>query len=661
MLIRLIALSWAIHLYRQVRDWRFGFLGAMIALMALRQGLTLSKKGFSWPFQIVNFDEIPGLIVSVLALLSVIFLGKMIQDERLKSKALLEANKDLENEAKQREKAEEQIRTLSQAVEQSPTSVIITDTEGRIEYVNKAFERITGYTLSEVMGQSPRILSAGEEKPGYFRKIWLKLTEGQSWRGEFRTRKKSGEMFWESAHIAPVFNDHGDVTHYLGVMQDISEQKQQKEQILRQALYDTLTNLPNRLLVMDRLGQMVKEAHRSRHKIALLFLDLDDFKKINDTLGHEAGDKVLVSAAERLAHSVREGDTVGRLGGDEFIVILGGLNDIADARAIAENLLEQFRSPFDLNNRELVLTLSIGIAIYPDDGVTPAQLLRNADTAMYHSKEQGRNTYHYYTESMNEDVSRRLELEEQLHGALSRQEFEIYYQPVVEISSRRIVGAEALLRWTNPALGMVSPDEFIPVAEQTGLIVSIGQFVMKESLQVLGRWRSEHPDFYMSINLSPRQLMDADFLQSVSTVLFDEKLQGDGIVMEITESVLMSGQKRVTDTLLRLANSEIGLAMDDFGTGYSSLSYLRRFPFDILKIDRCFIHDLIENAADRELISATIAMAKGLHLAVVAEGVETEAQLTYLSDNGCRYAQGYLFSRAVARSDFEQLLDRQTL
>ena len=561
----------------------------------------------------------------------------------------------------ERKRAQGQIRLLSQAIEQSPVSVVITDSDANMEYVNSAFEQVTGYRSAEVLGQHTRMLKSDRTPVAVYQEMWRTIASGKAWQGELQNRRKNGELFWEQVHIAPVLDEAGSTCHFLAVKQDISRRKQQEERILHQAHFDALTNLPNRFLALDRLSQLVIEASRNREKVAVLFLDLDDFKKINDSMGHDIGDKLLIEAAGRLHHSVRSGDTVGRLGGDEFIILLGGLKDAADAQPVAENLLNGFRNAFNIERRELILTVSIGIAVYPDDGDCASVLLRNADSAMYHSKDQGRNTYTYFTDSMNEGVSRRLILEEQMHGALDRGEFSLCYQPQIDVGSGQINGAEALLRWHNPALGEVSPGEFIPIAEQTGLIISMGQFVMTEALRMAANWqqRREQP-LIMAVNLSPRQFRDPGLVPFIEDALSRSCVPHDALELEITEGVLMSGHAYIDDALAALSRLGVGIAMDDFGTGYSSLSYLRKYPFDVLKIDRSFINDITVDLADRELVNACIAMAHVLGLKVVAEGVETRAQLELLAAQGCDFAQGYLFSRPLSAEAMTALLEAET-
>jgi len=436
------------------------------------------------------------------------------------------------------------------------------------------------------------------------------------------------------------------------IIRDITEQHKSAEVIKHHAYYDTLTLLPNRFLALDRLSQLLDEAQRNQEKIAILFIDLDDFKKVNDTLGHEIGDKLLIEAATRLNKVVRKEDTVGRLGGDEFIVLLKGVNDNRDVLTVVDNILRCFREPFHLDGRDLKLTLSLGIAMYPENGIYPSELLRNADIAMYQAKSLGRNTYSFFTKKMNKSMLRRLEIEDQMHGALDRNEFEVYYQPKIDIKHNSLVGAEALLRWFNPSLGNITPSEFIPIAEHTGLIVPIGNFVIKQGLKFLHRWQNIQQNPYtMAINISTRQFRDVEFLALVKNTLADENISAKSIEFEITEGVLMNGQSYIDEALTGLNNLGIKLTMDDFGTGYSSLSYLRRYPFDILKIDRNFVKGITIDRADLDLVKAIISMAHSLDILVVAEGVETKEQVIKLHELKCDYVQGYYYNKPMTEQN----------
>lgn len=432
------------------------------------------------------------------------------------------------------------------------------------------------------------------------------------------------------------------------IIRDITEQHKTAELIRHQAYFDSLTLLPNRFLALDRLTQILNEAERNKEQAAVIFIDLDDFKKVNDSLGHEVGDKLLVESAQRLKNVVRKEDTVGRLGGDEFIIILRGITEQRNALSIAEVLLQTFREPFNIDDRELILTLSIGIAIYPVNGVSASDLLRNADTAMYQAKSLGRNTYSFFTQEMNIVMQRRFAIEEQLHGALERNEFELFYQPQFDLSDNRMVGAEALLRWHNPILGNVTPDEFIPIAEHTGLIVPIGQFAIKQAIRFLSDWQQkEQKKYTMAVNLSPRQFRDKTLLSLIKKTINDLDITFENFELEITEGVLMAEQSHIKEALLDINRLGIKLSMDDFGTGYSSLSYLRQYHFDVLKIDRSFINGITLNKSDCDLVKATIAMSHSLGLLVVAEGVETKEQLILLKELGCNFVQGYYLSKPI--------------
>lgn len=527
--------------------------------------------------------------------------------------------------------------------------ILVTGKEGCISEWNTGAERIFGYSADEIIGESLATLIPEQHILAHNEGFMLAMKNGgllhNTKTHELNALRKNNEEFPIQLTLSS-WKSHGNV-YFSATVLDITERKNYEDRILHQAHFDALTDLPNRFLALDRLTQLINEAKRKDEKVAVLFLDLDDFKKINDTLGHETGDKLLIEAAERLRSVARNGDTVGRLGGDEFIILLGGLTDAADARPAAENLLNRLRDSFKIDKRELILTVSVGISIFPEDGDNASDLLRNADSAMYHSKDLGRNTYSFYTDAMNHEISRRLALEEQIHGALDRNEFSVLYQPQIDISSGKIVSAEALLRWHNPLLGKVSPTEFIPITEQTGLIVSLGQFVLTQALAQLAKWQQDFdPEIRIAVNLSPRQFRDPELVNFIENTIKQAKVSCQSLELEITEGVLMSGHSNIDSALTALSNMGVCLAMDDFGTGYSSLSYLRNYPFHVLKIDRSFICDITTDSAVCELVNATIAMAHSLKLKVVAEGIETEKQLAYLKQLDCDFGQGYYFGKA---------------
>ncbi|GAB1258791.1 hypothetical protein NBRC116494_32930 [Aurantivibrio plasticivorans] len=458
----------------------------------------------------------------------------------------------------------------------------------------------------------------------------------------------------QDRHFESRINYSDSNKQFLVVIRDITERKHFEEKILYQAHYDSLTKLPNRFLAMDRLSQQLKNAARTQSSTAVVFLDLDDFKKINDTLGHETGDALLIATANRLKACVRSQDTIARLGGDEFILVTASVDSSQSLTHITETLLNAFDKPFYIHDREIIISASAGISTYPDDGNTPSDLLRKADAAMYSAKSKGRNAFSFFTDSMNKEAYRQLSIEEQLHGALEREEVYVVFQPQFGIASREIVGAEALLRWQNPKLGSVSPAEFIPIAEKTGKIIALGNFVLEQSLKAFTSWQAfTDENFRIAVNLSPRQFRGDRLTENIVELLQHYGVEAKHIELEITEGVLLGEQGFVTEELEKLSRSNIQLAMDDFGTGYSSLSYLRSYPFKALKIDRSFVSDIGVKPDATKLIHAIIEMAHGLDLQVVAEGIETEEQLTTLDELDCDIGQGFYLGKPVRASELK--------
>jgi len=539
--------------------------------------------------------------------------------------------------------------------EASVVSILVTNHCHEIIEWNSGSEHLFGYSIEEAKGMKlskliPKKLM-NQHEMGFEHAVKNKKLSRPGINHEVFGLRKNGEEFPITLTLGSWVQN--DEVFFSAMILDTTERKEAEAAILYQAHFDALTALPNRFLALDRLNQLLNEAKRTKELVAVLFLDLDDFKKVNDSLGHETGDKLLIEAAERLSSVVRSGDTVGRLGGDEFILLLPGLKAATDASPIVENLLYKFRAPFKIEKRELVLTVSVGIAVYPQDGQSGSDLLRNADSAMYHAKNAGRNTYAYYRDSMNNEVARRLMLEEQIHGALERNEFEVFYQALRDVQSNRIVGAEALLRWDNRELGKVSPVEFIPIIEQSGMINPIGMFVLDQAMSQLAQWNEQYEvALKIAVNLSPRQFRDPKLVEKISTLVDKYHFSSGELELEITEGVLMGGHTSISESLKSLEDIGVHIAMDDFGTGYSSLSNLRKYPFDMLKIDRSFVRDLMTNSADKELINATIVMSHALGLKVVAEGVETTEQLTALKELECDIVQGFLFGKPVNAKDF---------
>jgi diguanylate cyclase (GGDEF)-like protein/PAS domain S-box-containing protein len=570
---------------------------------------------------------------------------------------------DLEDEIGSHKLTAENLNKLSQAIEQSPVSVMITDLDGNIEYVNPKLCDITGYTEEELLGQNPRILKSGHTPAIQFKNMWSAITSGHSWSGELYNKKKNGELFWENVTISPIKNSAGENTHYLALKEDISLRKDYEERLLYQASYDKLTDLPNRTLAYDRIQQAIVNARRESKHLALVYMDFDHFKNINDTLGHSAGDEFLRYMAERLKNCVRDFDTVARLGGDEFLIMLlevdeGEGNNFMPfdnfVKLATEDILGHVSRPCQIQDMEFSVTASAGIAIFPQDGDDPHALLRNADTAMYRSKRKGRNTYEVFTPEMGDVVMKRVEIDSKLRNALESGDFYLKYQALMDARTQAIVGAEALIRWDDPVLGEVSPEEFVPLAEESGLIVEIGNWVLDNALANVKKWRqdAEHQDFYVAINLSSRQFRGKDIVQDIAAALKRHDLPGSCLELEITERLLMKDVPHVINLLDQFKAMDITLSIDDFGTGYSSLSYLKRFPFDVLKIDKAFISGIGDDPDDAALCEAIIAMAHSLGLSIIGEGVENREQFQFLQTRGVETIQGYYVSEPMIDEEF---------
>lgn len=557
-----------------------------------------------------------------------------------------------------RSAVEENMHKLSLAVEQSPAAVLITDAGGRIEYVNPTFCKMTGFRWDELARQSLGNLQSRYPSTEQHQAMASAMASGQEWKGQLPSKTKQGKLYWEYTTLTPIRNPVQEVTHYLIVSEDISVRKEYEEKLAYQANYDTLTDLPNRMLAFDRLAQALAAAKRASSRVVVMLLDLDQFKLINDSIGHQTGDEILIEAARRLRGCVRESDTIARLGGDEFLVVLQGVEDVRHAERIAEKIHAVFGQTFAVAEQELFLTVSIGITLFPDDGEDPNTLLRNADSAMFEAKGYGRNAYRFFTPDMNVQAAERVFLESRLRHALERNEFLLHYQPIIDTATGRIVGAEALIRWFNPELGLVPPDRFIPLAEETGLIIAIGEWVLNTACQELSQWPCVGNDpLQLAINVSGRQFRDCGLFAAVRKALVQANLPAQSIKLEITESTLVGGDVRdVVRQLQELRAEGMGLAIDDFGTGYSSLSYLKRYPLDTLKIDKSFVRDVTMDGDDAALVKAMIAMAHGLGLKVVAEGVETEAQLKFLKAHDCDFVQGFLFSKPLPEAEMSSLL-----
>lgn len=550
----------------------------------------------------------------------------------------------------------DRLRLAGQVFDNSHDSIIITDANTHIQAVNPAFSHITGYTAEEVIGRKPGFLSASHREDDSHAAMWADLTTVGHWQGELWNRRKDGAMFPEWLSISAVKDETGLVNHYIGIGVDISERKAAEARIEHLAYYDALTNLPNRVLAADRLEQALAEARRHDGHVAVLFLDIDKFKNVNDTLGHLAGDQLLQITAQRLRGAIRATDTISRLGGDEFLVILPE-TDVQEAALVARKILGEFKHPFDLGVQPLNISTSIGITVFPTDGGDIETLLKHADMAMYHAKEAGRGRYSFFQPEMNDRVRKRLDLETQLQRALDAGEFSLHYQAKTDLPSGRLVGAEALIRWHSPMLGTVPPDQFIPVAEESDLILKIGDWVINEACRQLAAWRSAGLAVVpVAINLSLKQFAQTGLVERIRAVTENHGIPPGLIELEVTESLFMQESESVVAMLQALREAGFHVSLDDFGTGYSSLAYLKRMPLDTLKIDRTFVRDLAVDTDDAAIVSAVIQLGHTLGMKVIAEGVESAEQLAYLQDRQCDEAQGFYLHRPVPAADFGQLI-----
>ena len=550
------------------------------------------------------------------------------------------------------------LRQAATVFENTAEGVTITDAQGNILAVNRAFCEITGYSEAEVLGKNPRLLQSGRQGKDFYRAMWASIASTGNWRGEIWNRRKNGEVYPEWLTISTVRDDQQRLVNYVGVFSDISHIKRSEAQLEHLTLYDPLTELPNRLLFNSRLEHALERARHQHSRIAVLCLDLDRFKTVNDSLGHPVGDELLIALARRLAGTLDEDDTLGRLGGDEFVILLEDLKHGEDAATVTQRLLHALEKPFQIGgHHEVYIAASVGVSLFPDDAGDTTQLLRNADAALYQAKEQGRNTYRFYTEALTRAAGERLTLEARLRRALERGEFVLHFQPQVSVRDGVMVGLEALVRWQHPEEGLIPPGRFIPLAEETGLIVPLGEWVLFTACAQMKEWldRGLLP-VTLAVNLSPRQFRQVDLVQHVHAVLDATELPPHLLELEITESAIMEQGAQAVAVLDALKALGVQLAIDDFGTGYSSLAYLKRFAVDKLKIDQSFIRDIPQDRDDREIAATIIAMAHSLRLEVLAEGVEIEAQRDFLREHGCESYQGYLFSRPLPAAEVEHLM-----
>jgi len=584
----------------------------------------------------------------ILSILQYEYVAQLNSALRERDEALIRSRRDL--------------HLARQVIEASLDGVMIVNEKSQIEYVNPAFSQLTGYDAEEVIGKNPRILQSGQHGVEFYDLMWRTLLECGHWKGEIWNRRKDGSIIAEWLTINTIRGEDGGISKYAGLFSDITEKKRDEERVRSLAYFDPLTHLPNRRLLIDRLSLAVASAHRHSKPMAVMFLDLDLFKRINDTFGHDVGDQVLIEVANRLQACLREGDTVARMGGDEFVILMPELGDPSDAARLAERIILSIKQPLLVAERELQVTTSIGIALYPDDGLDADSLLKCADTAMYQAKEIGRNRYQLHSAAANKRSAERLSAESRLRLAVENGAFHLVYQVKVDMTQGTICGAEALVRWTDEELGVVPPSEFIPMAERLNLMPRLGEWVLATACRQNRAWQDRGlPSIRMAVNLSPRQVLREDLPDTVARILGETGMPPHLLELELTEAVIIDHPTEVGRVLSRLHNTGVRIAIDDFGTSQSSLSALRHLPIDALKVDNSFVDCLGKAFEERDIVVAIIHLAHALGMKAVAEGVERMHQVQVLREAGCDEIQGYLISRAVSPDDMESMFERRLL
>ncbi len=552
----------------------------------------------------------------------------------------------------QRKRVEEELRLTAKIFESSHDSIVITDAEGNIISVNPAFSAISGYSADEVVGKNMRILKSGKHGKEFYAEMWDSLLKAGYWNGEVWNRRKDGVSYAGRLSITALRDESGKPTHYVGAASDITEYKMAQERVRHLAFYDQLTGLPNGQLMRDRAIQLISSSEKESREFSLLFMDLDNFKNVNDSLGHHVGDLLLQTVAGRLRTAVRDIDTVARLGGDEFVVLLPDLG-AEEAQRVARKIIGQVTASFGVELHKITMTTSMGISVFPRDGATIDALLKNAELALYQAKATGRNSFAFFAERMNVLAVERMQMERDLRHALLNEELILYFQPQISLTTGKMVAAEALVRWPHPTLDMVPPEQFIPISEESDIIIELGQWAMHEACRQVREWqRHGLQTVPVSVNVSARQMKDGDFPDLVSSVLRKTGLDPHYLELELTERAVMADMEQTVEMMNRIGGLGIKFAVDDFGIGYSSLSYLRHLPLDKLKIDKSFVQDLAVDESDREISNTVIQLAHGLQMSVVAEGVETPQQRDILLGQGCDCGQGYLFGAPMPPHEF---------
>ena len=569
------------------------------------------------------------------------------------------SNRKILAEIKERIAAEHQLLIYRNAVEQALEGIIITDPQANILAVNKAFSDITHYRADEVLQQNVGLLRSERHDKSFYRQLWRELLHTGRWSGEVWNKRKSGEVYPQILSISAIRDQDNVVTHYVALFHDITELKRKEEHIVHQAYHDNLTGLPNRRLAKDRIEVSIAHVRRGGTKLAVLILDLDNFKNINDSLGHASGDTLLLQVTNRLVSQVREEDTVARLGGDEFLLLVAAITSEEVVLSLINRLLKGLEAPFRVDGQELFVSASVGVAFYPSDGTNAETLIKHADIAMYQAKSQGKNSYCLFTSDLSERISYLRQMENNLRQAVANREFTVYFQPKIDPFANRVVGAEALVRWQREDGTMMNPGDFIPLAEETGMIVALGEQVLEQTCALLGTLNSggQHA-LAFSVNLSPLQFIQSNLVERILSIVQRYHVPVAQLELEITETAMMSNLAKSVETLNELVAAGLSIALDDFGTGYSSLSYLKRFPIKTLKVDRSFVRDITQDPSDAQLVETIILMAHNLGITVVAEGVEIQEQLEWLKGCGCEQVQGFFYSKPLPPDAFLDFLNR---
>lgn len=653
-------------IYLPVALWsayRFQLSGATLVILAITAFAIYGTLNGYGPFVRESINESLLLLQSFIAIVMIttLIMTASMNENRKANKELAKSQDELKQIVRQQtgdlQSAADEIELAASVFNESVESIVITDKYANILRVNPAFTQITGYCADEVMGKNINLLRSGRQNKEFYHEFWSTLLTKKSWQGEIWDKRKNGEIFPAWQTITAVRDKAGDIFQYISIFSDISEKKLSEERIYHLAHFDSLTELRNREAFRDQLEKAIAHASRQDVQLALLYIDLDNFKLINDASGHPVGDLLLKHFAKRISNSVREEDTVARFGGDEFVILIANIQDAQTAVFVAEKILEEMAKPILLDHYEVVVTGSIGISSYPTDGLDADMLLKNADVAMYKAKGKGRNNYQFFTAAMNEQAEERLTLENDMRKALLKSEFVLHYQPQLDLNSGEIIGCEALVRWQHPTRGLIFPGQFIFVAEQSGLIRELGAWVMRSACEQQRRWYQETlKEITIAVNVSARQFLSQQLIVDIQQIINDTGIEPGCLELELTESIIMEYVEENIRVLESLHGMGVKLAVDDFGTGYSSMAYLKRFPIDKLKIDRGFVQDIAVDDDDAAIVRAITVLAQSLHLKVIAEGVETSEQLQFLKGIGCDEMQGFYFSRAIPADDMTKLI-----